>query len=70
MVHIVNLCHISLIQILMWYEWVLQFDEYDICFQLVKVEGGLLDGEVIFHEYIKKTKEELAIILKRREERR
>ncbi|KAL1123169.1 hypothetical protein AAG570_002256 [Ranatra chinensis] len=38
--------------------------------QLIKVEGGLLDGEVMYHEYIVKTPEEIALIEKRRLEKR
>uniref|UniRef100_A0A069DU24 Putative rna-binding protein n=1 Tax=Panstrongylus megistus TaxID=65343 RepID=A0A069DU24_9HEMI len=36
--------------------------------QLLKVETGLMDGEVLYHEYIHKTEEEKAEILRRREE--
>lgn len=39
-----------------------------IIFQLIKVETGLMDGEVLYHEYIHKTEEEKAEILRRREE--
>ncbi|BES91591.1 Brix [Nesidiocoris tenuis] len=38
--------------------------------QLIKVEDGLMDGEVMYHEYVHKTEEEKAEILKRREERK
>ncbi|XP_054290952.1 protein Peter pan-like [Macrosteles quadrilineatus] len=38
--------------------------------QLIKVEGGLCEGEVIYHDIIKKTPEEIAIINKRREEKK
>lgn len=38
--------------------------------QLMKVEDGLLDGEVLFHELVEKTEEEKAIIHKKREEKR
>lgn len=30
--------------------------------QLVKIEEGLMSGEVLFHEYIKKTPEEIKAI--------
>lgn len=39
-------------------------------FQLIKVEGGLCEGEVIYHDLVKKTPEEIAKINKRREEKR
>jgi ribosome biogenesis protein SSF1/2 len=39
-------------------------------FQLIKVEGGLCEGEVIYHDIFKKTPEEIALINKRREEKR
>lgn len=35
--------------------------------QLIKIEDGLLDGEVLYHEIIHKTEEEKAEIAKRRE---
>lgn len=38
--------------------------------QLMKVEDGLLDGEVLFHELIEKTEEEKVRIQKKREEKR
>ncbi|KAG5314351.1 SSF1 protein, partial [Acromyrmex insinuator] len=38
--------------------------------QLIKVENGLLDGEVLYHEFIHKTKEEKLAIKKRREEKK
>ncbi|KAG7309766.1 hypothetical protein JYU34_004266 [Plutella xylostella] len=41
-----------------------------ISFQLIKVEDGLMDGEVLFHELIEKTEEEKALIKKKREEKR
>ncbi|CAG4933653.1 unnamed protein product [Parnassius apollo] len=41
-----------------------------ITLQLIKVEDGLMDGEVLFHELIEKTDEEKALIKKRREEKR
>ncbi|CAH0673824.1 unnamed protein product [Spodoptera exigua] len=41
-----------------------------ISFQLVKVEDGLMDGEVLYHNLIEKTDEEKALIKKRREEKR
>ncbi|XP_022825886.1 protein Peter pan [Spodoptera litura] len=41
-----------------------------ISFQLVKVEDGLMDGEVLYHNLVEKTEEEKALIKKRREEKR
>ncbi|KAJ8724617.1 hypothetical protein PYW08_016091 [Mythimna loreyi] len=41
-----------------------------ISFQLIKVEDGLMDGEVLFHELIEKTEEEKALIKKKREQKR
>lgn len=41
-----------------------------ITLQLMKVEGGLLDGEVLFHEFIHKTEEEKLQIQKRRDEKK
>ncbi|KAI5634405.1 brix domain-containing protein [Phthorimaea operculella] len=41
-----------------------------ITMQLIKVEDGLMDGEVLFHELIEKTEEEKALIKKKREEKR
>uniref|UniRef100_A0A1B6D159 Brix domain-containing protein n=1 Tax=Clastoptera arizonana TaxID=38151 RepID=A0A1B6D159_9HEMI len=38
--------------------------------QLIKVEDGLLDGEVLFHELVYKTEEEKILINKLREERK
>ncbi|XP_015606277.1 protein Peter pan [Cephus cinctus] len=38
--------------------------------QLMKVEDGLLDGEVLFHEHIHKSEEEKLQIKKRREEKK
>ncbi|XP_041968062.1 protein Peter pan isoform X2 [Aricia agestis] len=38
--------------------------------QLIKVEDGLMDGEILFHELIEKTDEEKALIKKKREEKR
>lgn len=35
--------------------------------QLIKIEDGLLDGEVLYHDIIHKTEEEKAEIAKRRE---
>ncbi|CAH3936242.1 unnamed protein product [Pieris brassicae] len=37
---------------------------------LIKVEDGLMDGEVLFHELVEKTDEEKALIKKKREEKR
>lgn len=41
-----------------------------ITFQLIKVEDGLMDGEVLYHELVEKTEEEKALIKKRREAKR
>ncbi|KAJ0177615.1 hypothetical protein K1T71_006488 [Dendrolimus kikuchii] len=41
-----------------------------ISFQLIKVEDGLMDGEVLYHELVEKTEEEKALIKKRREEKK
>ncbi|KAK2575632.1 hypothetical protein KPH14_011895 [Odynerus spinipes] len=41
-----------------------------ITLQLMKVESGLLDGEVLFHEFIHKTEEEKMQIQKKREEKK
>ncbi|KPI99482.1 Protein Peter pan [Papilio xuthus] len=41
-----------------------------ITMQLIKVEDGLMDGEVLYHELIEKTEEEKALIKKKREEKR
>ncbi|CAL7952386.1 unnamed protein product [Xylocopa violacea] len=38
--------------------------------ELIKVEDGLLDGEVLYHEYIHKSEEEKSLIKKRREEKK
>ncbi|XP_058805407.1 protein Peter pan [Phymastichus coffea] len=38
--------------------------------QLIKVEDGLLDGEVLYHELISKTEEEKLLIQKKREKKR
>ncbi|XP_018398052.1 PREDICTED: protein Peter pan [Cyphomyrmex costatus] len=38
-----------------------------ITLQLIKVENGLLDGEVLYHEFIHKTEEEKVAIMKKRE---
>lgn len=40
-----------------------------ITLQLIKVENGLLDGEVLFHEFIHKTEEEKLMIKKKREKK-
>lgn len=37
---------------------------------MIKVEDGLLDGEVLFHEYIHKSEEEKLLIKKKREEKK
>ncbi|KYQ46665.1 Suppressor of SWI4 1 like protein, partial [Trachymyrmex zeteki] len=41
-----------------------------ITLQLIKVENGLLDGEVLYHEFIHKTEQEKLAIKKRREEKK
>ncbi|EFN84610.1 Protein Peter pan [Harpegnathos saltator] len=41
-----------------------------ITLQLIKIENGLLDGEILFHELIHKTDEEKLAIKKRREKKR
>lgn len=41
-----------------------------VLLKLIKVEAGLCEGEVIYHDLIKKTPEEIARINKRREEKR
>ncbi|XP_049870521.1 protein Peter pan [Pectinophora gossypiella] len=41
-----------------------------ISMQLIKVEDGLMDGEVLFHELVEKTEDEKALIKKKREEKR
>lgn len=38
--------------------------------ELIKVEDGLLDGEVLFHEYVHKSEEEKLLIKKKREEKK
>ncbi|XP_076163615.1 brix domain-containing protein peter pan [Ptiloglossa arizonensis] len=38
--------------------------------ELIKVEDGLLDGEVLFHEYVHKSEEEKLLIEKRRDEKK
>jgi hypothetical protein len=40
-----------------------------IFFQLVKVEDGLMSGEVMFHEYVHKTEEEKKAISKMRNQK-
>ncbi|XP_070156914.1 protein Peter pan [Polyergus mexicanus] len=40
-----------------------------ITLQLIKVENGLLDGEILFHEFIHKTEEEKLAIKKKREKK-
>lgn len=37
--------------------------------QLIKVEDGLMDGEVLFHELVSKTEEEVEFVRKRREKK-
>lgn len=41
-----------------------------LTFQLVKVEDGLLDGEVLYHRYVQKTEEEKELIAAKREKKR
>ncbi|XP_012235181.1 protein Peter pan [Linepithema humile] len=41
-----------------------------ITLQLIKVENGLLDGEVLFHEFVHKTEEEKLIIKKKRDKKK
>jgi len=41
-----------------------------ISMELIKIEDGLLDGEVMFHKYVTKTEEEVKAIRLRREQRR
>ncbi|XP_071554789.1 protein Peter pan [Temnothorax nylanderi] len=41
-----------------------------ITLQLIKVENGLLDGEILFHEFVHKTEEEKLAIKKKREEKK
>lgn len=38
--------------------------------QLIKIEEGMMNGEVFFHEYISKTEEEIALTKARREKRK
>ncbi|OAD58798.1 Protein Peter pan [Eufriesea mexicana] len=38
--------------------------------ELIKVEDGLLDGEVLYHEYIQKSEEEKLLIKKKREKKK
>lgn len=38
--------------------------------QLIKIEDGLLSGEVLFHDIIHKTEEEKAVIIKRRAQKK
>lgn len=38
--------------------------------ELVKIEEGIVDGEVLYHQFIQKTEEEKKIIRQRRETRR
>lgn len=41
-----------------------------LCLQLIKIEEGLCSGEVLFHELVKKTAEEIQEMKKKREEKR
>jgi ribosome biogenesis protein SSF1/2 len=36
----------------------------------MKIEEGLINGEVLFHEFIEKTDEEKLLVQKKREEKR
>lgn len=47
-----------------------QCNDCAFTFQLMKIEEGLLNGEVLFHEIIEKTDEERLLIQKKREEKR
>ncbi|XP_003705406.1 brix domain-containing protein peter pan [Megachile rotundata] len=38
--------------------------------ELIKVEDGLLDGEVLYHKYVQKSEEEKLLIMKKREEKK
>lgn len=38
--------------------------------QLIKIEEGMMNGEVFFHEYISKTEEEIALTKQRRDKRK
>lgn len=38
--------------------------------QLIKIEDGLLDGEVLYHDIVQKTEEEKAEIQRRREQKK
>lgn len=38
--------------------------------ELIKIEEGLIEGEVLYHQFIKKTEEEKKVIRLRRETRR
>jgi len=38
--------------------------------QLIKIQEGVLNGEVLFHEFIEKTEEEKLLIKKTRENKR
>ncbi|XP_043249579.1 protein Peter pan [Colletes gigas] len=38
--------------------------------ELIKVEDGLMDGEVLYHEYIQKSEEEQLLIKKKRDEKK
>lgn len=38
--------------------------------QLIKIEDGLLDGEVLYHDFVEKTEEEKLLIQKKRESKR
>lgn len=38
--------------------------------ELIKVEDGLMDGEVLYHKYVQKSEEEKLLIMKKREEKK
>ena len=40
-----------------------------VCFQLIKAEAGLVGGEVLFHQLVTKTEDEVEAIRQRREQR-
>lgn len=48
----------------------LKHNNFRMTLQLIKVEDGLMDGEVLFHELIIKTEEEKELILKKRLEKK
>ena len=40
-----------------------------VCLQLIKAEAGLVGGEVLFHQLVTKTEEEVEAIRRRRDQR-